>query len=81
MEREIYMSVDNKSFICNLCGKEIKAINGISKEDFIILKKQWGYFSAKDGQVHEICICEACYDDWIKTFKMPPQRSNAVELI
>lgn len=47
---------------CNICGKEILFNNGIPKEDFLYIKKDWGYFSKKDGETHEIIFCEDCYD-------------------
>jgi ribosomal-protein-alanine N-acetyltransferase len=57
--------------LCNVCGKEIKVENDIVKEDCLIVEKEWGYFSDKDLEVHHLCICEHCYDEWIKSFKIP----------
>ena len=59
--------------ICNKCGKEILVKNGVSEEDVLSVQKRWGYFSKKDNDVHEFDLCEACYDKWIETFKIPIQ--------
>ena len=34
--------------ICNKCGREIKVIQGVAREDFLEVNKCWGYFSDKD---------------------------------
>lgn len=54
---------------CNCCGKPIKVLtdSGIY-EDYLAITKKWGYFSNKDLSKHSFIICEACYDQWIKTF-------------
>ena len=62
-----------EKIICNQCGKEISVKNGVSEEDVLSVKKRWGYFSNKDNAVHEFDLCEACYDKWIETFKIPIQ--------
>lgn len=66
---------------CNICGKEIKVENGIIQEGVLSADKIWGYFSEKDGQVHSFDICENCYDEWVKTFKIPVEIEQAKELI
>jgi len=60
-----------EKIICNKCGKEILVKNGISEEDVLSIQKRWGYFSDKDNEVHEIDLCEECYDKWIATFAIP----------
>ena len=60
-----------EKIICNKCGKEILVKNGISEEDVLSIQKRWGYFSNKDNEVHEIDLCEECYDKWIATFAIP----------
>lgn len=60
-----------ETIICNKCGKEIKVERGIAKEDVLSVEKRWGYFSNKDNVVHNFDLCEACYDEWIQTFKHP----------
>ncbi len=56
---------------CNNCGKDIKTNKDIAVEGLLSLNVDWGYFSEKDGEVHEIDICEECYDKWISQFKIP----------
>ena len=51
---------------CNICGRSWTKVNDIIKKDFLMIRKDWGYFSNKDGIRHEIIICEECYDEWIK---------------
>ena len=60
--------------ICNKCGNEIIAKNGISEEEVLSVEKRWGYFSNKDIEVHEFDICETCYDEWISNFVIPIER-------
>ena len=57
---------------CNICGNEITFDGGISTHDYIHVDKTWGYCSDKDNQVHSFDICEPCYDNLIKTFKIKP---------
>lgn len=37
-------------------------------EDFIKIEKTWGYFSKKDGETHQIWLCEDCYDTMRRQF-------------
>lgn len=57
--------------ICNKCGKEIVAEQGIMKEDVLEVEKRWGYFSKKDNQVDRFDLCETCYDELVTSFKIP----------
>lgn len=66
---------------CNICGKELRQELDIIKEDYIFVKKSWGYFSKKDGQTHQFCLCEDCYDKWIKSFKIPVEIKDTTEMI
>ena len=68
------------SMICNGCGKELKKENDILREDIFEGKKQWGYFSKRDGEIHSFFLCETCYDNMIKTFAVPPEVTEATEL-
>lgn len=60
--------------ICNKCGREITAVGGRLQEDVLSVDKRWGYFSEKDNQVDSFDLCERCYDEWISTFLLPPER-------
>ena len=66
---------------CNCCGKEIKTVWGIQKEDVLYVSKEWGYFSEKDMERHRFVICEACYDNWVSGFKIPPKVEERTEAL
>ena len=66
---------------CNCCGKEIREEQGILKEDVLEIIKDWGYFSEKDTERHRILICEACYDNWISGFRLPPKVEERTEVL
>ena len=54
---------------CNRCGKQIIDTN--SSHDFLHIDKHWGYESKKDFEQHTFDLCEDCYDEIIKNFKIP----------
>jgi len=56
--------------ICNKCGKEIEVIRGVAREDFLEVKKRWGYFSNKDNREDTFDLCEDCYDELVASFKI-----------
>ncbi len=66
---------------CNCCGKEYEGKGTVVEADFLNVKKQWGYFSEKDGIVHEFFVCETCYDNWLEKFAIPPVERKATEMI
>ena len=66
---------------CNQCGRALHVERGILKEDALILKKEWGYFSEKDLEVHELVLCEACYDTWIQGFVLPVRITGKQEVL
>ena len=66
---------------CNCCGKEIKEEQGIQKEDVLIVSKDWGYFSGKDMERHQFVVCEACYDNWVSGFRIPPKVEERTEAL
>jgi ribosomal-protein-alanine N-acetyltransferase len=57
--------------ICNKCGKKVESSTGLFKEDFCEIRKEWGYFSKKDMEVHKFNLCESCYDRMIEGFEVP----------
>lgn len=63
--------------VCNCCGKKLNEI----EQDYLYVKKQWGYFSEKDGSVYEIRICEGCFDAWIRQMAVAPAVTEATELV
>lgn len=54
---------------CNRCGQAIN--KDFDYTDSLEVKKEWGYFSNKDLQIHSFVLCEHCYDELIKEFKIP----------
>lgn len=67
--------------ICNKCGREIKIVNDIPREDFLEVSKQWGYFSKKDGKNYKFFMCENCVDELAATFKVPVEVTDNTELV
>lgn len=65
---------------CNGCGRILQVENDILREDVFEGKKQWGYFSKRDGEIHSFLLCESCYDDMVKKFAIPPVVTEATEL-
>ena len=66
--------------VCNKCGKIICENKTIKKADYVIIKKDWGYFSSKDGMHQEMNICEGCFDEMVKGFQIPPFEEANTEL-
>ena len=66
---------------CNMCGRSWTKINDVITKDFLMIQKDRGYFSKKDGIHHEIIICEECYDKWIKTLKIAPDKKDLTEFL
>ncbi|TCT13774.1 hypothetical protein EDC18_1088 [Natranaerovirga pectinivora] len=61
---------------CNMCGRVIAENREFPKVDFVEINKNWGYFSNKDNENHNIHICESCYDQWVKSFSILPSVKN-----
>lgn len=59
-----------QKIICNKCGKEIPVVKGVPAEDYLEVEKRWGYHSEKDNQVDRFDLCEECYDELVKSFKI-----------
>lgn len=66
---------------CNCCGKKIKTQGDRVMEGVFPVQTQWGYFSDKDGEIHEFDLCEACYDKWISGFQIPVEKKIENELL
>ena len=60
----------NSQVYCNCCGRVISE-KGSTREDYLEVKKVWGYFSSKDLAGHKFNMCENCYDQMISRFKIP----------
>ena len=70
-----------KRIICNYCGKEICVEPGKNMQDYLYIKKEWGYFSGKDGKVQEFNLCEDCYDELIRHFRIPVTDTETTEFL
>lgn len=67
--------------VCNKCGRILKMENGIIHEDFIHVRKAWGYFSKKDGNTQEFIICEDCLEKLEQEFAIPSKKYETTEMI
>ena len=70
-----------EKIICNRCGKVVLETEGIPREEFLHVEKEWGYFSNKDGIRQEFDLCETCDDEWVREFDSPAKSHEIVELI
>ena len=59
-----------KKIICNRCGREIQAENGQPTAGVFSVDYQWGYFSEKDNRRDHFDLCESCYDELTRNFKI-----------
>jgi ribosomal-protein-alanine N-acetyltransferase len=66
---------------CNSCGKKLKVENGILKEDAFEAKKEWGYFSDWDTQIHRFNLCEECYKRITGEFEIPVEVRTKTEVL
>lgn len=62
-----------KKIVCNKCGREISAENGMPREGVFSVDYTWGYFSEKDGEHHSFDLCESCYDEMLRGFLVPAE--------
>lgn len=67
--------------VCNCCKKSLEIKNGIITEGVFSVGYAFGYFSAKDEEIHKFDLCEKCYDEWIKTFRIPVEIADNTELL
>lgn len=66
---------------CNKCSKTIwdaetsmRDNNGLPVAwdvEYFESIHHWSYGSPKDGETHKFDLCEPCYDDLVKSFKIP----------
>ncbi len=73
--------MENKDKLCNKCGKTLKKVNEIFREDFLEVNKDWGFFSTKDGKTYRFTMCEDCCENLVKSFMVPVEVSDTTELV
>lgn len=66
---------------CNSCGRKIETTDNKNREDYLSIEKEWGYFSKKDGLIHNFTLCESCYDKWTEQFCIPVSVEEKTELL
>ncbi|MDE5864646.1 MAG: hypothetical protein K2K56_00490 [Lachnospiraceae bacterium] len=67
--------------VCNRCGRRLKVEQDIVKEDYIQIRKSWGYFSRRDGITQEFILCEECVESITREFVVPAEFSDTKELL
>lgn len=77
----MYKSDKNKNVICNKCGRELAGSPELLKEGVCSVEVNWGYFSRKDGENHQFNLCEDCYDELVKSFRIPIRIRERTELV
>lgn len=81
MERRANSKSGDMHIYCNSCSKELKYENGILKEDAFEARKEWGYFSNWDTQIHSFNLCEECYKEIINKFQIPVEVREKFEVM
>ena len=71
MKKQTYEKETPDKIFCNKCGNEIKINSNGYHDDFLEVKKSWGYFSFYDGETHSFDICQNCYNEFTESFKLP----------
>lgn len=66
--------------ICNCCGKKLAVEKGILREGAIMVDHIWDFFSEKDGEIHHFDLCEECYDEMTRQFRIPVDIEEQTEL-
>lgn len=64
---------------CNMCGRKIIFGEKHDKEDYLLIRKEWGYFSRKDGKRYTIRMCEECFDRFVDDCVVSPEIDNVTE--
>lgn len=73
--------MEEKKIYCNCCGKEIGKEPAGQREEYLEVRKEWGFFSEKDGDIHHFILCESCYDQLIQSFCLPVEKTIQTELL
>lgn len=70
-QQKVKETKEVKKILCNKCGKEVSAADGIPEMEMFSVDYRWGYFSGKDGERHRFELCEECYDALLASFVIP----------
>ena len=70
----------NEKIYCNKCGREIEKDKLGICPDFLAVKKEWGFFSDKDMEIHKWDLCESCYDEFVQGFVIPAEKAETLEI-
>lgn len=60
------------NIFCNMCGVELKKDSFGYFSPYFDVDYRWSYPSKFDNSIHSFTLCENCYENFIKTFKLPP---------
>lgn len=69
-----------KTCLCNGCGRTIPC-GGHEHQDALRVRKEWGYFSERDLEVHEFNLCEECYEKLTQEFVIPVSITQKLEVL
>lgn len=62
--------------VCNMCAEDIQYNEYGYLDEHVKIEKRWGYGSTLDNQIHNICICESCYQNIFNSLKIKPKVLN-----
>lgn len=70
-----------QKMVCNRCEKKLFVENGLLKDSAYEGRQTFGYFSNRDGVTHCFDLCESCYEEWIRMFRIPVSETENTEII
>lgn len=69
--KKVVMEVQEvEQVVCNKCGNTIEVNKDGELVDYLAINKKWGYLSDFDGEEHSIDLCQKCYKQLTKEFKI-----------
>ena len=51
------------------------------REGLLSIDHAWDFFSEKDGEIHHLDLCEACYDRLANELAIPVEVEEQTELL
>lgn len=64
------------NLVCNMCGNLICKNEFGYIKDHLSIEKRWQYGSKFDNEIHNLHICEECYEQFLNNCKHYPQTLN-----